>query len=494
MNTRWFRLTTLSPVHVGCGAALSSATEMVTESDVTYILDVEAAIRAYPDFFERHRGRAPRPADLLRHLREVGGDALIRKVKPAIRAQELLLQMRDGRGAALIPGSTLKGAIRTVLFWLLARKMGGDAFVRQSLERLGSSSNIRAKFAAQDLEKAMFRGSSRSGAASGPHNDLLRALLVGDCCLDPATVGVFEVHTRSPSRERRDREEDYVLACEGVGPGAQGVVRIGLDEFLLQPERRRDAGLPDGVFNDFREVASASREYLLQTIEIERDYFQRSPFADAVAFLETLHAQIQSAGPETWFLRLGWGIGWCGTTGAVATPEDRLALLRMFEEAGHRISKWSAEAYENSGMTFPKTRRYARNARKTPLFGFVKLEPTDERAGVEPFSPIGFAKPAARAPKPPGPAVQRSAVEAMVAAVRPHELKGRFDGLLRTIEALEDQRERSAGLRALWEKVQGAIPAKDKFHTREDVMRLRREVSELQETDHPEADGGDTMG
>ena len=491
MNTRWFRLTTLSPVHVGCGAALSSATEMVTESNVTYILDVEAAIRAYPDFFERHRGLAPRPADLLRHLREVGADALIRRVEPAIRAQELMLQMRDGRGAALIPGSTLKGAIRTALFSRLARERGGDALVRRGLERLRSSRHVGAKFAAKDIENDLFRGFSRDEAGPGPHNDLLRALLVGDCCLDPATVEVFEVHTRSPSRERRDREEEYVLACEGVRAGAQGVVRIGLDEFLLRPDRRREAGLPDGVFNDLHEVATASRKHLLRTIEIERYYFQQSPFPDAVAFLERLCAQIQSAGPETWFLRLGWGIGWCGMTGAILNPEDRLALLRVFEKLRSPISKWAADDYVQSGMTFPKTRRYADNEREMPLFGFVKLEPADGRVGFQSFSPIGFAKPQARAPEPPRPKVEeRSRAEAMVAAVRPHELKGRFDALLREIEAIEDQRERAAGLQALWARVERAIQPKDKFYKREDVIRLRREVSEL----HSSTDGGDKMG
>lgn len=476
MALQVYRLTVLSPVHVGNGTVLSPSLEVVYEGDSSVILDVEAAIRAYPDFFSSFEGRAPQPNELLAYLRRRGGEGMTRVVRPRIQARDIRVQLRDGRGALLLPGSTMKGAMRTAILQAVA-----DArTVRDVVQRFDAK---KPKAAARDLERRL------RGSLGGPHDDWLRALCVTDAVFDAKSLDIVQVRIRSPRGDRLDREEDYWLACEAIRAGSQGLVRLSFDDFLTTRASRERLGWPQDIPFTHDWLAAVCRRHVLAHLQTEADYFHtRSPLPEVRRWIEELRRLIEQAPPDAVFLRLGYGIGWCGTTGELADPAARLDILTRCRVAGQPVGLLPASEYDARSRTFPKTRRYLRSDMDHPLFGFVRLDPVEPACWpTRPDSdPIRFAQPVARpGSATPGtaaaPARPRFAIEAMLAAVRPRDVKGRFDGLLRQVEAIEDAQERAAGLRALAALVRQSVPPRDRaFYAREDVKRCLDHAAEAE--------------
>lgn len=486
-ETRFFKLTVLSPVHVGCGVSLSKNIDFFTDGSTTFVLDIDLAMHAFPDLWLNQTS-----FDITRikdALLKRGGERFVRQVTPPIRADEVLLQMRDGRGAMLIPGSTIKGALRTAMLSFLGFQ---DIQARKQLvQDIVQASNLKSRDSGRRLEDHYLRGSPSNGERPGPHEDIFRAVMVSDCAILPQSVPkIFEVHVKSPIKGAMTREKDFVIACEGVPSGAMGFLRIGVDEFLLDKKWLRLAGLPD-VDVGFSALARATKEHILRTIQDERAYFERVGLPQAVGFIDALKNEVEQAGNNTMYLRLGWGIGWCGTTGAILNPDERLALLHESEKIGKPVSKIDARLYDNHTIIFPKTRRYVFGAGEPPLFGFVRLEEVEEdKVELPEFKPCTFPEPQVQAkeetpepvPEPP-PAIaekkKASFVELMISSVKPREVKPRFQGLLREIEALKDPEERAKGLRALKELVLKHIPKTDEaFYSKPDVVRLFEECKD----------------
>ncbi len=370
MTTFGYRAKVLSPVHVGSGQVLSCGFEVVHDADRSIILDVEAAMRAYPDFFARSDAGLPSPEKLLAHLEARGDRQWMREVRPRIQAREVRVQMRDGRGALLIPGSSWKGALRTAILRAVVRRSRG--VVGQAVNALRNPDNKAAPaFAARGIEREL------RGNRDRPHFDLLRALSVTDAAFDPDSLQVAQVRVRSPAAGQKTREKEYWLACEVIAPGATSQLRLGLDGFLLSHRHRQKLGLPH-VDLDPTSLARVCREHALALLETEQAYFEmRSPLKEAHDFLKALKSEIEHAPTDTLFLRLGYGIGWCGTTGELANPKERLDVLQLFEERGCQIGRLPASAYDDEDNVFPKTRRYV-VATSSPLFGWVRLDRDDQ--------------------------------------------------------------------------------------------------------------------
>ncbi len=228
------------------------------------------------------------------------------------------------------------------------------------------------------------------------------------------------------------------------------------------------------------ELARICREHTLALVATERAYFEsRSPLKEALDFLRTLEDQIRHAPEETLFLRLGYGIGWCGTTGELASSRERLEILRLFENRNRKIGRLSASAYDESFNTFPKTRRYVVRANE-PLFGWIRLDPDDDcRVPRVLSAPVCLPRrevlpqrEAAAQQEGQAPS-QAMGVVARILALRHNEVKGRFDVLLREVEVLEDPNERAQAMQALADLVRRSVPRRDRdFYRREEVTRL----------------------
>jgi len=153
---QYLGLTCLTPVHVGTGTEYVAGVDFIARGNNTYLLDSERVLeKLYASgqlprdpgdlkskverMFERER---PEDCALARCSGTVGGDL---KVRAAIRA---------GDGRPIIPGSSLKGALRTLIFVGRVGKDGPHDGMKPSLEiELSRAAEPpRAKFAARMIE------------------------------------------------------------------------------------------------------------------------------------------------------------------------------------------------------------------------------------------------------------------------------------------------------------------------------------------------------
>jgi len=161
-------LRTLSEIHIGDGQTLLREYDFTVHQGRFYRLSVSRLLQGYaeaeltPSVLERLTrlppGRWLSPEDFRRKewfLYALEGDPKVGAVRSFIK---------DVHGRPYLPGSSLKGALRTAILWRIWRE-------RREPIRLSQLGRQR-EWAAQPLE--------RRWLGSDPHHDLLRALRPGD--------------------------------------------------------------------------------------------------------------------------------------------------------------------------------------------------------------------------------------------------------------------------------------------------------------------------
>ncbi|MCX8207799.1 MAG: type III-A CRISPR-associated RAMP protein Csm5 [Methanothrix sp.] len=273
--------------------------------------------------------------------------------------------IKDGTGMAYIPGSSIKGALRTAILWERIKsspeKMERARAEIEAAVSRARSSNARAE-AARELEK-LFLGRD-------PNHDHLRALRVSDSGPIPtSSLEVIKVELLSLTGEKllekkMDKkllEKKMDIFIEAIKPGTQSWVNIDLDEFL-----HRNASKLDMDTHDLREkeLERITRSYCSEYVESEKNFFSKytNPETEPVRDFYNRIMQL----PERrggMVLRIGWGGGWHGMTVARLFPELIDDLRRAFNLGKRNVPE------------FPKTRRLAMLESRLQPMGWVWLKP-----------------------------------------------------------------------------------------------------------------------
>lgn len=396
---RTYRLTTLSPVHVGSGRVLLRDVDYLEEENRTYFLDLErffslmALSPAAVDEYASGRGDA---RHVLERMRVRPERVSSRSVAGRMAAPRILENARGSGGRPVLPGSALKGALRSIVVWALAFD-----FDEQARDWVSSREAAQALEAAlrgeredrpgDDVERALLAapGSRRRGASFGA--DLLRCLAVGDCLLgdEDLEVARARVLTATPEgpawkaadfgvrpRSRPDDPAAAAVGVEAVRIGASGRVAVrfdGLYEMLrggprAGEKRFFEAARAELDFEPWRidipfQVAVHSRNLGLAVCYRERRFYEERKLYDLARYYVDLEQQIQkAAGSETLFARVGWGAGWEAMTGGVAAGRFRDLARSRF-------------GLGREGFTFPKTRKVAESGgRPARPFGWVRMD------------------------------------------------------------------------------------------------------------------------
>ena len=157
-----WRLEVLTPLHAGSGEQLTNGLEIASEGGWTYTVDLDKLLdRLPPD--RRDRVGLAGLADLYRPLAEVQRYAVHGELPPPSFPEEgatlLRCFARDGFGRPYLPGSTLKGALRTALLMKLADDMPK---VRGAL----SDGRRRARGRGRGATPISWRSGTRSASAA----------------------------------------------------------------------------------------------------------------------------------------------------------------------------------------------------------------------------------------------------------------------------------------------------------------------------------------
>jgi CRISPR-associated protein Csm5 len=242
-----------------------------------------------------------------------------------------------------LPGTEIKGAIRTAVAWWLLRQKNLAALRQKLLQRLPQHQPSRRELvqAGQWLEQSLF--------GSDPNHDILRSLRVQDSTpVEPERLKVFPVIVavrtnkglqwlQSPRGEERrsrytdDHRQAVANFCECLDGSVSGVkltvisdtflsdgeiergeVKLSVPEELGWEETKRQAVANWGTAcNELaKEVAESERNWWKEVKDATRDIGAKTVAARMERFYDELSNRIKAESDEAVFLNIGWGGGW----------------------------------------------------------------------------------------------------------------------------------------------------------------------------------------
>jgi len=363
----------LSPLHIGSGNKLLSGQDYFLNNNSIQVISFDELLQK----FSHDRMALAQIADKLSKRKPLTEcfnlkKSLLRpkyviKTEGFVPGNEISEQYKLPDLKPAIPGSSLKGAIRTVLLqYALKRNPQLKAGILQDRGKKDTAS--QAVFG----DKANF--------------DPLRVLIVDDFstlidALSVFTVKLFDIKNENSygwknftSRIVEDQiSKATPILIESIRPGSQfNEGTISIDTFTLEKLKEKGhIGIFSDIFSDFfPSFLRIANEYVVEEskkeIEFLKNFNRSGELAKVINFLE----QIKKSASEDKnhiYLRLAWGIGWKGMTGDYFSDKEITETIKM----KYRLGKYS------SGV-FPKTRRLvtvSENGRETPLCptGWIRI-------------------------------------------------------------------------------------------------------------------------
>jgi len=370
LHTEWtVEVETLSPLHIGSGAELMLDYDLVPFRGHTYRVNEDALlnetlIRAEGEGAAAvNRVLMGRPAAELLDPSDFDNPALFRYTlagRPAKREGKVPEQIKDVYDRAYLPGSSLKGALRTFLAWSIYTRTGR----KPDLGRLGP----RAKYAARRLEQNLF--------GRDANRDFMRALQVGDSApLTGADVLRLEQVQVYPGGTPID--------VETVRTGVTFYLTVAVDEYGFQEQTARQLDW-QGKRAWLGQIVALGKEHARARLITEAEFFNAHGGPQMTqAFYGKLVRQLLEGelADDEFLLQVGWGAGWeSKTLGSDLIRQDDDAFERLLYD--YRMTK---ERRREVGDPFPKSRTLAlRGSEPAFPLGWVKVKLIGFVPGKEP--------------------------------------------------------------------------------------------------------------
>ena len=359
------KATLLTPLHIGSGRDLLLSYDYAVYGGRTWRLNETAILEAQdvedPRLMERLM-QTP-PAQLLEPQDFREDSPFFRYIirgEPRSTAEGAQLgeQLKDPFDRPYLPGTSLKGALRTALAW----HAWGERRFRPERTRL----NPNPRFAAQDYERHIF--------GPNPNCDLLRALHVGDS--EP--VGTDRLILINVRVLHQSGQMASPIELEAVAQETVFHFTVKLDLALFS-EWAQQHGLKMQGEEWLRKLPSIVNRHTAQRLAEEAAWFSKVPGTDPIRnFYHQLQKNLQQ-GIRGFLLQVGWGTGWDDKTFGSrlrADPNFLEGILQPPKAGGYGI----ARGRRRPGDPFPKSRRVVVHPQRTP----------DGRTSERPIAPLGW--------------------------------------------------------------------------------------------------------
>jgi len=356
------KLQVRSPIHIGDGNELKKDFDFVVHNKHTYRLNEDVLLLSKQDLLkEDSRGQYPPPGKLLLE-KDFQNASLFRYVlrgfpRSAKTDARIKSFIKDVYDQPYIPGSSIKGALRTALAWSSWKE------VSPSLDDL----NPTNYWASQPVERQLF--------GPDPNHDLLRALQISDLTnkgkpIDNLVLVNAQVLTQ--------KSQGSPIELEAI-PGDitfEGTLKI--DEFLFS-----EIAEPMLHFSDRKhwldELLPRAQHHSHARIISLAEWFEHAEETQNIArFYRDLATS--SLKKNQALLQIGWGGGWDSKTYWTYLQENPKKFEYLVGKYHlHKGAKGSPPRRE--GDPFPRSKRAAMGikdglAKPVAPFGWVLLELT----------------------------------------------------------------------------------------------------------------------
>jgi len=349
------QITTLTPVHIGSGNFLQYNTEFVQTSTTTkqflrvvddrkvlsligdeHLDDWLLSIERKESIKEMVKRYAPQSKPVDYSKRRI---LLFSDVKDTDTLKECI---HNGFGVPYIPGSSIKGSIRTAVLASMATKINGLS---------GKIKNRSGRISAELIEKDLF--------GKDPNSDVFRFLQVGDAYFEKDVEIALRLVMRLNVTGNR---ETLLPARQNSKP--QLVEAIGADEettfqMKLMPRFEKVSSLDEL----FLLVNTHTSKLVEEEMQIWRDYDNRIGADEYIEKMNDILSYTKNCQKGECILRIGHASGWRFITGAWTEelPNFGTEVVNAARPKNNNYREYD----------FPKSRRTDSDG---DLLGFVKLK------------------------------------------------------------------------------------------------------------------------
>ena len=362
-----YQLKTITPVHIGTGETLSQI-DGFYDNGRWHRIDIDAVLSAIPES-ELNRltiAMGGRDFQWRRYLPKNQSSSRYTLPCPEDpRETEIREAIKHPSNRPMIPGSSIKGAIRTALLWDLI----GDN-KREAQNELRRRSNRSS--AGRGIERRMF--------GKDPNHDLMRTVQVSDTApipIEALEMGVAWTVTLNRNDQlvrKREGGREYKNFVEQIRVEQASDFSIKIDQSLFRPREKRELGFSEQqekVICD--DLAAACNWTSIGLAEVEANFFDAYRLDEIADFYDKLVQRIENLienpADGVFVLPIGWGTGYrAKTVTELLTQDDNdlMMQVRQYYNLGRR-----------GQPKFPKSRRvlYDRQKPKSPL-GWVQITPS----------------------------------------------------------------------------------------------------------------------
>jgi len=360
---------TLTPIHIGSGDEFQGNFEylyfqqeraaVVIDDKKVFNIIGEDNLGQWVSCIEKKESLL----DLLRQRqKEVAPVDVASRIMPVNSAgldknKNIREQLHSGNGSPLLPGSSLKGAMRTVVW-------SHEVFKNKQMVQTQSNLGISRFDRRTGQERFQYSDQTLSGKffGSDPNHDIFRLLLVGDAQFNQTAC--YKTEVVNLMRGDWGIKQQITQFVEAIPAGASSALQLQFNK-----------GLSDraaSMFNRDKELLEPSRlfplinQHTLRLVNNEISYWQEEQNSPEVLgnYIEAMvgiRDQTIACAPNACVLRLGWGTGFRSMTG------DWLSNLP--DDIYDRLIRTIRSTHDES-IVYPKTTRMISGG--TPL-GFIKL-------------------------------------------------------------------------------------------------------------------------
>lgn len=368
------KITALKSVHIGNGNFLQKGTDFVVGDDIICVIDPKkvldiigtekidnwvAAIERREDMvkFLKRIGRNTSPEDYAsRTIAFYEDDSA--KINKCTTLKECI---HDGRGYPYIPGTSIKGAIRTAIL----------ASVINENPRLVKENDliVGKKISSSEIEKNIF---------GGIQNSMFKYLRIGDAFFDKESVVAVELanlNIRERSDDLNDNSKKQVVEVIEQDSEAECNIVFAKDNYEFA--KRRDSSIKDlyPQMDSLSSIFSSVNAHTKKLVEEEIDFWKKiSETKDGtekyIREMGYIIEDIDACRPgKECILRLGHTSGWRFITGAWSEQYPWFDSKVVPAARPGNDKKYSE-------YPFPKSRRIAPDSEPdsdSEILGFIKL-------------------------------------------------------------------------------------------------------------------------
>jgi len=361
-------ITTLTPLHIGTGNQYILDYDYMTHGKKTWVLNQEACAEYVFDknqmdshtlklVMERPFGETL-SNDL--QVEDYNADNPIFRYglsgmpDSSARDAKVWEATKDMWDKPYVPGSSLKGAIRTA-FLIRAMREGNQG---QPVE-LAIDFTKSSKYVSAPIEQERFSGNN---TLTFPYKDFFRILQISDLHLvegqsvEPLALANIKVSNSNSVKA--------LIPLEVVPQGLQFTGTLVRDEFLMTNLLAKETlRWDEHQLKWVRNIRNTVMKAIQDRLEDEVSYWQETP--SIRRFYDGLIFQLENLAKDEFILQVGWGGGWNSKTmNRILTQSPKLFRdvidkYRLDKNRGHEV--------------FPNTRRIIAHNEKVPL-GWIKVK------------------------------------------------------------------------------------------------------------------------